>query len=454
MSEIISFQVEKKNGKYKVGLPDAKFSAPSPPEEKLPKKQITLADFPDSVDTGYRWAPWGMNDNRPTEIRHKLRKVPMAGAALDKLVKMMYGNGLVYVREKDLASGAQNVPRANDARVERFLKRNRIDIMWYLAQCWDYRYYTLTFSEMVLNEGGTEIVELYHKSAEHCRFSQQDDKDFKVKWVGFSPRFAEAPPTQAQITWLPLYRWYEHEEFFAKLRGRKFVWASFMPMPGMFYYPEQPWIGLFSDKGWLDVSANVPRIVSAMQVNQINLKYLINVSVEYFKIRHRDWDMYTAEQQKKEFDAFSAKIEQHLSGTDNAFKSITVMFEEDPMTGNRRGLIEVVSVDDKTKVGTWIPDSSTADAQIVQGLGLHPSQVGLAPEGGKMGAGSGSDQRESFNTAISLNTPEQDIILEALNFVSDYNGWGVRFLVDHTTHTTTNNKEDGMLPSPTSINLQ
>jgi hypothetical protein len=180
---------------------------------------------------------------------------------------------------------------------------------------------------------------------------------------------------------------------------------------------------------------------------------MINVSVEYFRIRHRDWDMYTAEQQQKEFDAFSLRIEKHLSGTDNVFKSITVMFEEDPISGNKRGMIEIVAVDDKTKVGTWIPDSATADAQIVQGLGLHPSQVGLAPEGGKMGGGSGSDQRESFNTAISLNTPEQDIILEALNFVMGYNGWPYRFLVDHTAHTTTNNKEDGMVPSSTSATV-
>jgi len=449
--DTIQFTATIEGGKAKVTYPEAAFSRPG--EAALPVKQITLADFPDSEDSGWRWAPWGRDDMRPTRLRQQIEAVPMAGAALDKLVKMMYGNGIVYVKKSDLAKGDTDVPRAYDPRVEAFMQRNRINTMWYLAQCWDYRYYVLSFTEYALNNAGDEIVGMYHKAAEHCRFSRQDEKDFKIKFVGYSPRFAEAPPSQDKIIWMPLYRWDEHDEFFQKLKGRRFAAVSYLPMPGMLYYPKAPWIGLFKEKGWLKVSADVPNIVNAMQQNQIALKYIINVSVEYFRIRHRDWDMYTAEQQEAEFKAFSTKIETHLSGTDNVFKSITVMFEEDPITGNRRGLVEVVAVDDKTKVGTWVPSSATADAQIVQGFGLHPSQVGLSQDGGSMGAGSGSDQRESFNTAIGLNTPEQHIILEQLNFVFDYNGWPYRALIDHTTHTTTNAQESGLQPSPTSVTL-
>jgi uncharacterized protein (DUF39 family) len=77
--------------------------------------------------------------------------------------------------------------------------------------------------------------------------------------------------------------------------------------------------------------------------------------------------------------------------------------------------------------------------------------MGLAPEGGKMGAGSGSDQRESYNTGISLNTIEQDILLEPLNWIATFNAqtnpdWDVTFYIDHTMHTTTNNIETGLVP--------
>ncbi len=40
-----------------------------------------------------------------------------------------------------------------------------------------------------------------------------------------------------------------------------------------------------------------------------------------------------------------------------------------------------------------------------------------------MGAGSGSDARVAFNNFISTSTFEQDLILEVLHLVRDYNGW-------------------------------
>lgn len=419
---------------------------------EIKKQAPTLQDYPDTVDSGWYWAPWGTSDRLPTDIRCKLKNVPMAGAAIDRLVKMMYGNGLIYVKNEDFAAGGA-MPKAFDPRVEAFLKRNRINLAWYIAQCWDYRYYAMTFSEIIMNNEGTEIVNLYHKSAEHCRFARQSDVDLKVKFIAYSPRFMEYSPNDAFISWIPLYRWYEPDVFFKQLRGRKFAWSSYLPTPGTFYYPDSPWIGLFKEKGWVDVSSNVPRIVASMQENQITLKYTITISREYFRLRDSNWDIYTHEQQMVEFAKKAAEIETYLAGADNVFKSLTYMVDEDPVTGKVSGLITITAVGDKMKVGTWVPDSATADAQIVQGLGLHPSQVGLAPEGGKMGAGSGSDQRESFNTAIGLNTMEQEIILEPLNFISDFNGWGVRFMVDHTSHTTLNQDKSGLNPSPNTPQL-
>jgi predicted nuclease of predicted toxin-antitoxin system len=201
----------------------------------------------------------------------------------------------------------------------------------------------------------------------------------------------------------------------------------------------------------MDVAANVPKILSAMQRNQVSLKYQILIPESYFMIRHTEWSNYSKEQRDKEINSFVKKLNDMLSSPDNQFKSITTIFKDDPSFANALGTVEIKAIDDKIKANNWVPSSNTADAQIVQGLGLHPSQMGLAPEGGKMGAGSGSDQRESYNTQISLNTIDQQIILEPLNFISEYNGWGVTFFIDHTAHTTTNNQEDGLQPSDTTI---
>ena len=207
----------------------------------------------------------------------------------------------------------------------------------------------------------------------------------------------------------------------------------------------------------LEVAKQVPEVVNAMMRNQIILKYHVLIPESYFIIRFPDWTTYTHEQREKIIDATIDTINDSLKGTKNAFTSIATVFRHE--MGQAEGKVEIIAVDDKVKKDAWVPSSDTADAKIVQSLGLHPSQIGLAPEGGKMGAGSGSDQRESFNTEISLNNIDQQILLESLNWVAQYNArtnpaWDITFFIDHTTHTTTNKQEDGLEPSNTTIKTQ
>jgi hypothetical protein len=56
-----------------------------------------------------------------------------------------------------------------------------------------------------------------------------------------------------------------------------------------------------------------------------------------------------------------------------------------------------------------------------------------------------------YNTSIDLNTIEQKYLLGPLNFISKYNRWGVRFLIDHTAHTTSNLSETGRVPSQNTL---
>ena len=162
----------------------------------------------------------------------------------------------------------------------------------------------------------------------------------------------------------------------------------------------------------------------------------------------------TDEQRGKKIDEFVDEINNKLSGTDNAYVSLSSIFQSDPVQGEM-GRVEIVAIDDKIKKDSWVPGSEKSDAQVVQGLGGHPSMVGLAPEGGKMGAGSGSDKREVYNTEITINTFDQEINLEPLQFIARFNAltdpaWDVTFYIDHTFHTTVNEQEDGLEAKPAS----
>lgn len=412
------------------------------------KADKTTAPIPTWTEVGTRWAYWGDNDLLPTDMRKKIEAVPIAGATLEKKINMLQGNGIVYYNTADMAKGP-NVERQSFAEVEDWLSENRIQEEWFAAQCADYALPYNAFSEFIMSRDKTKVTGLYHIGAENARLSKANARnqiDFLLHSYHFPFGTAQDDATRIAI---PLYKWYDRQNFLDGLQGRKFAWHTRFPTPGMIYYARAWWLGLFKNKGWLDVSAQVPLIVHGMQTNQISLKYIIEIPEIFFIIRHPDWTTYDQAQRQRVIDDKVAEINTYLAGPEAGLKSIAYVFKENEITGNAMGKINIIPVDDKSKSGTWVPDSYAADAQIVQGFGMDPSQIGLAPEGGKMGSGSGSDKRESYNLMITLNTPDQRRILEPLNWISRYNGWGVTFVVDHTAHTTTNQQESGLKPTPT-----
>ena len=406
----------------------------------------TTPPIPSWTDNGYQWAYWGDTDLLPTIMRQKMELVPIAGATLKKKVDFMQGEDLCWYRTEDLRKYGAKAEQVFLPEVEDFMQENRIETEWWPAQCADYCLPFNTFSELILSLDRKKITGLYHIEAEHARLAKANTSN-QVNWLMYSKHFPfQTAQADTNKVFIPLYKWYDREAFFARLQGRKFAWHTRFPTPGIIYYARAWWLGLFREGGWMDVSAQVPKIVSAMQKNQIALKYIISIPETYFIIRYPDWTTFDNAQRQAIIDAKIKDLNTYLAGVDNVFKSVAYVFKENEITGAPMGKIEITPVDDKAKNGVWVPDSFAADAQIVQGLGMDPSQIGLAPEGGKMGAGSGSDKMQSFNQMTLLNTPDQRLVLEPLNFISRYNGWGLTCLVKHTHLTTQDNSRTGVEP--------
>lgn len=427
----------------KAYLPDAKIKTGATPD-------MTLAPMPLELRQGYKWATWGDNDFLPTETRMKLDKVGIAGRVQYDLAKSLYGNGLVYARRSDIEANPTGFQRAYIPAVQDFLEANRIETEWLFPQFLDYRYHANTMSELGMSRSKQLVTNLWHKEVEFCRVELQNPSNLRFENIYYSPDFAMGyPPAEQRYKKIPLFTWFQQKRFLQKLRGFKFAWHSRIKTPGIMYYARPFWLGLCREKGWLDVSINVPQIVYAMQNNQVKIMYQILISEEYFKIRHQNWATYTDEERNLHIDKFIDYINDKLEGIENNFKSITTIFREDEVTHEEYGKIEIKAVDDRTKKDEWVPSSEKSDAQIVQGLGGHPSMIGLAPEGGSMGAGSGSDKKELYNIEIDTNTVEQQSILEPLNWSARYNAqrykdWDVVFFIDHNRHTTKDKNESGV----------
>lgn len=404
----------------------------------------TMPKIPEWTDPGITWAYWGDNDLLPTEMMAKVGLVPIAGATLNKKIQMMVGEDIRWYRTDELRRLGNQAEQVYLPEVEDFMEANRIETEWFPAQCADFCLPYNCFSELTLSNNRKKITGLYHIAAEHARLSKANKRN-QIDYLLYSYHFpfGTAQADQNRVA-LPLYKWYDRDAFLEGLRGFKFAWHTRFPTPGLIYYARAWWYGLFRKGGWMDVSAQVPKIVSAMQNNQISLKYMIAIPEAYFVFRYPNWQTFSGEKRQEVIDAKIGELNTYLAGAENVYKSVSYVFKENEITGAHIGKIEITSIDDKAKAGTWVPDSYAADAQIVQGLGMDPSQIGLAPEGGKMGAGSGSDKMQSFNQLTLLNTSEQRLVLEPLNFISRYNNWGLTAMVGHTHLTTQDDNRTGI----------
>jgi len=437
--------------------PDQQYNMP-PPGVLHTDAEPTPSATPRQLKTGWRWAHWGKDDRWPTNIRLKIEAVPMAGMAINRLVKLLYGNGIAYYRNRDVVDGATTVSRAKIPTVEAFLTRNRIHTEYLPNMFHDGMFTWNAFCELIFSTDRRAITGIFRKEAEHCRLAEQDPVALRNLFLLYSQDFAYQTPEESRIARIPLYQWDIEEQFLSALPGYKMAWHIRHTGSGI-HYARPFWLGLFRDNGWMDAAVRVPETVNAMMKNQITLKYQVLIPEDYFRIRHQNWDTYTDDQRNDVIDKKIKEFNAALKGEKNTFMSVASVFKQNEISGAPIGKIEIIAIDDKLKKDAWVPTSEIADAQIVQGFGVHPSQVGLAPQGGKMGAGSGSDQRETYNLGISLNNIEQQQILEPLNWLARYNArynadWDVTFFIDHTHHTTTNDQESGLKPSETTLEIK
>lgn len=457
---------------FEVGVwttPDGQLSAALPHASATarPAKAVVRVDIAPYDIQIAKHASWGSTDLLPLRIQSRLAKVPIASRAVFDMASLMVGKDVFYVADNDLASGESNVKRASNPEIEVFKRRNRLHHQFLFGLANDISHVYNGFVEFITDPFGDKIVQVRRLPAAWSRISRIDEVSFRSENLYYSAAFAQGyMPVDyndtKHVATIPLYDPFDFD-FFDKLRAKKvrrFAMHIKPPTPQEEYYAVAPWNGLYLDSGWVDVAAAVPRVVKAMQDNQIALKYIIYISEQYMISRfpqigtQRGWAAMTDEQKSAAQGKVTKEIEGKLVGVDNVFSSLTMIAKEGP-DGRMYGKITVEAVDDKSKSGTWIPDTAAANREIMYAHMLHPTLVGIQSQGGSE-AGSGSDKRESRNDAVSQIAVLQAHVFDPLNcIVKEYNDWAFTFLPDNIIHTTTNNSENGIVQSdkrPTVLN--
>lgn len=402
-----------------------------------PTKVIVKDSVNEDSDT---YAKWGVDNNWPTIARQKVEKSTTAAPLLFKAVSLVYGSGVQYYFEEIKDDKKVKTFKAID-EIDDFIRRNKIG-RFMIEQLMDYKYYGNTWSEFILNGGRSKIDCIYHLEAEFTRLAMQSANG-QIKNVYYSGKWDE----DEKGTPIPLLnpRESSNDNIKNTFTKNKFAYHTYYPSPGRKYYAMPPHGALYQDKGWLDFSNSVPKMMNSLLENQMVIKYHIQIPYEYWGSMFSDWTTYSPAKKKKKIDEKLTELNEWLTGSKNVGKAFISHFATDPITRKKIAGWEITSIEDKIKKDEWIPSTDAADIQIARAIGTDMSMSGIAPAGGKLGAGSGSDKRTGFQNSVSLSYSEQEIIFETMYLVSQFNGWpsNIKWAFSHVMPTTLDENPTG-----------
>jgi len=412
------------------------FGAKSGALIKLSSDAVEFKDplLQNEIDTK-AWALWGAGDNNGFLWAEKMRKCGVLTAAIEGKARIAIGRGLrpVVVTGID-AEGTEKLEFINDPEIDEWMLQNhafknsvaamRNVIGW----GWNHQ-------RIILNGKGDKIALYKTDDIVKCRMGKKDTTSRKIEKTYYSPNFSNGytaanDKDEQYVKTITVLEEGNELEHLKKLiesgtAEREFSIIYRSNLDGNEYYPTPLW---YSTIDWVDMIGKIPAMKVAMMNNEITVKYIIRIDPQYFSRMDAKWDSYPIEKKQAMFNEKAAAINQHLSGTDNAYKSIVDSFYIDPATGKQTPYITIEVIDDKNREGKLLIDSSAGNKEILFSMMLNPAIIGANTFGsGDGGAGSGSDIREAYLVQIMLMEAERQMNNHIFNIVKHINGWATKY---------------------------
>lgn len=375
-------------------------------------------------------ASWGANNDYPQKILKAIKASGSGSSALRFLRKAHYGTGLILMNNAPDENGKKSPKLINILdypEINKFFKTSQLP-RFFKEIIADMEWFSIGFPEYILSNNFKTINRVKRHQTAWCRFEIMNPENGLVENVYISEKFgkesvAEDSPYVSKVPLIDSY-WSPDEvrEYCKANKIYKFVRPVFYPLIDEAYYPQAEWHSVVNN-GWLDVANSIPEYKKNIFLNQVSIKYLIEVDERYFEnIYSTEWKDYTVEERKKIREDLIDGINESLVGNTNAAKSIqSMMFMDDK--GVQVSALKITSVDDKLKDGIYLPEAEAANSEILFAIGVDPSLIGAGIPGGKLGAGSGSDKNAAFNILQALKKTDRESTLEIFDFIAGYNAW-------------------------------
>lgn len=403
--------------------------------------QPALEGFSD-VDPSVEYQPWGASNDYPTLFRKKVEASTSAYPLIAKSVGIQWGRGICYykVERKD---GRLEFTFQQDNEVDEFLRNNDADFA-VLERMMDYKFTGNIFGEFILSKDGKKITNYSHLEAEFSRLGAVNSSTNKIDELWYTSNWEEADKA-ARIPYLSRRDISIENIVKVASKKKKFAVKSSFPSPGNTVYAVAPNAALSLADGWLDYANSVPKIMNSINKNAMHFKYHIQIPYSYWSTTIKGWEALDQAKRDKHIDAKLTAMDEWFVGTKNAHKSFISHFATDPATGKPLPGWSITLLDDAGRKDIYLTSVQEADSQIARALNIDTSLSGIQAQGGKLGAGSGSDKKEGLSNQITMSRADESIIMHFLKVVQLYNGWDPEyqfgFLHDHMIENQTSPTE-------------
>jgi hypothetical protein len=381
--------------------------------------KITRPVSVDPKETGTELiAKWGDDNNFPANVIADLRKDPELSSMLIKKAKIIYSGGLTWgiLEGNGETEKLGPVEESINKKIRKWLERSNINA--YLREAAiDYYFFSNVFPELTLNPERTEIMQLSTHAAETCRYSRY--KNGIIEKVFLSKNWPSAKPGDEYTKEVSvLDPWYDPAGQLKKGKKLNYIYPLSFPSPGSNYYQLSGWNAIRTS-GWLEVSQMIPQSKKNLISKTLGANVLIEINEKFFELSIPGWSKLTIDEKKKEQDKKVKALQDFAMGIDNKGKAIAIGFQWDGK--NEVPLVKFTPVKAAIEKGEYLEEGKEASVQKAQAADLHPALIGFTPNSGLGGAG--SNIREAYNMHILMSQVDQDILLEPLKVVRDFNGW-------------------------------
>lgn len=386
---------------------------------------IKIVIDPANQDVTGEIIPWGSNNLYPQDFYNKkFLKNGASVGGINTLKSTIHGNGFALFKKVKDASGKVELQEqllSDFSEIRSFIQINKLDKFWY-EKITDQALLQIAFTEHCLSGDYSKIVRVKRHKAAHCRFAKMDDKGvipfvaINTDWSNDNKKYTVTIPYMD-----PDFSVEEIKEYCKAKKIHNFITSSCYPLVDESYYPKVDWHAV-DRSGWIDVANSVPELKKALFENQMHFKYMIYVSDFYFESFYKEeWDEFDAEKRQKMRQDLADTIDDHMSGNEASGRSlISPIFDENgkPVKG-----ITIEPVDNKLKEGSYLPDASAANSEILFAIGVNPAIIGAGTPGGSNLGGSGSNIREAYTVLSASLAPRRNYVTDDFDLWREYNGW-------------------------------